>query len=46
MAMIQPITLVTTIEKTKRLTGSMNELVSSEGLIGLVLDADEAMVCQ
>jgi hypothetical protein len=41
MAMIQPTTLVTTIEKAKRLTGSTMELVSSEGLIGLVFDAEE-----
>lgn len=46
MAMIQPTTLVTTIQKAKRLTGSMIELVSSEGLIALVFDAGELMVIQ
>lgn len=46
MAMIQPTTLVTTIEKAKRLIGSMYELVSSEGLVASVFDAEELMVLQ
>lgn len=43
-AVIQPTTLVTTIEKARRLTGSMIELVSSEALIALFIGGDELMV--